>query len=189
MKTIIHSTYSVVFLKALAHFSLYICLCILYFSVCISVFLPLPFLCSLACHAVTTTTHQQQRCSFSSLTPCSATPPLCAVCLLLQCCFTHSVGVARVRQPRPGTRWFHDSGAPCLANLPAAGVWGPAWLIIPLSLSLSPPLALWLHLGLGCSQASIGWPDPHQGVCTDIYLDGGRSSARLRRKGKCRAGK
>lgn len=44
------------------------------------------------------------------------------VCLLLQCCFTGPAGVARVRQPGPRTRWFHDSGSPCLAKPPAAGV-------------------------------------------------------------------
>lgn len=44
------------------------------------------------------------------------------VCLLLLRCFTGPAGVAKVRQPELGTRWFHDSGAPCLANLPDAGV-------------------------------------------------------------------
>ncbi len=67
-----------------------------------------------------------------------------AVCLLLQCCFTGPAGVARVRQPRPGTRWFHDSGAPCLANLPAAGVQGLAWLILSLSLSTRASRAVYV---------------------------------------------
>lgn len=90
------------------------------------------------------------------------------------------------RQPRPGTRWFHDSGAPCLANLPAAGVWGPGWLIISISLFLS--LSPSLPPAIGSLALDVGRPDPHQGVCTDIYLDGDRSSTRLKRKGKCRVG-
>lgn len=76
-------------------------------------------------HTVTTTTHQQQQCRFSPLFSLVARLLFLygvAVCLLLQCSFASPAGVARLGQPGPGTRRFHDSGAACLANLPAVGV-------------------------------------------------------------------
>lgn len=96
-----------------------------------------PLLPSWFCIHTVTITSQQQRCffCFSLLSLLAWLPAVYgeAVCLLLQCCFTGPAGVTRVRQCGPRTRWFHDSGAPCLGNLPAAGVYGPSWLILSLA--------------------------------------------------------
>lgn len=123
--------------------------------------------------------------TLSPLSLFSVAPSLYALCLLLQCCFTDTAGMTRVRQPGPGTRWFHDSGDPCLANLPAAGVWGSLSLSLGLALS---PLAFWLHLGLGCSQAWIGC-QTHTCVHWHLTVWRKQSNSRLRRKGECRVGK
>lgn len=107
---------------------LHFCLCLLLLS---------PLLPSWFCIHTVTITSQQQRCFFCFfLWSLLAWLPAVygeAVCLLLQCCFTGPAGVTRVRQCGPRTRWFPDSGAPCLGNLPAAGVYGPSWLILSLA--------------------------------------------------------
>lgn len=73
-----------------------------------------------------------------------------------------------------------------------------AWLTCQMQVSkaqsdwFSLSLSHWLSgliSGCGCSQAQLGQPDLYRDVCTDIYLDGNRVNARLRRERKCRAGK
>lgn len=199
LNTVFHSTYNTVFLYALADKNIlsfpcipasasFISLCL---SHCFSASAFLLFLSLLLYYFLNVAVTQWQQPPTSSK---GAFFLLCffarllllygvALCLPLQCCFTGPAGVARVRQPGPVTRWFHDSGAPCLANLPAAGVWGPAWLI------LSLPWLFGFILGCGCSQAWMGQPDIYWGVCTDIYLDGDTGDARLKGKGNVEWGR
>lgn len=82
------------------------------------------------------------------------------LCVLqLQPCFTDTAGVTGVQQPRMRKQMI----SPCLANLPAAVVGGPSWLILPplplLSLSTSPPLHCLSGSGRSLDVAkALGWP-------------------------------
>lgn len=104
---------------------------------------------------------------------------------------TDTAVVTRVQQPRMGKQMT----SPCLANLPAAVVGclsrliptpHPPSLLSPSYFSTSP-LPFWLKPEFGhCKDPGPAKPEAHEGVRTDIYLDGNRSNVRLRRKRTCR---